>query len=523
MSASNQDSVPESSGPYDHHRSAPPIDGDLSWQQVTFSTRSPGSRVFPSAVVHKDSLYIFGGHDGGVYRNDLLVFNLETRAWLLDLEFSGEGPSPRDAHAAVVHDEWMHVFGGYDSKRYLNDFHRFHFETNTWSSVNFGGGAPSPRGGHTAVVHGGEMLVFGGCDGWNYFNDLYRASFADEQWMPVRVVGTAPGARSAPATVIHDGHMYVFGGYDGGRSLNDLFRFHIASSEWSPLRVSGVPPSPRGGHTAVVHGNIMYSFGGKSGRSPFNDLIAFSFETSRWEPVKVGANAPAPRCAHTCVVYAASLFVFGGYDGRRYFDDCFELALQKPAAAAVLSLSGDLESMVDNQQFSDVAFVVEGRTVYAHKFILFARSEYFRRMFTSSFRESTEATIPIPDVRHEVFLCVLAFLYTGKPREIDPQIAIEVMGVANLYSIEPLKRLCADLITRSLSVHNVSTVLQAAETYGVVPLRTQCLSYMVDHYAEVIRTEGFKELISVESRSLVLMFLHEASAKLLTTEPSRPA
>ena len=127
------------------------------WMPVTFASRSPGSRVFPSAVVHGDSLYIFGGHDGGVYRNDLLVFNLETRVWLLDLELTGGGPSPRDAHAAVVHDEWMYVFGGYDSKRYLNDFHRFHFDDLAWSSVPVGGGAPSPRGGHTAVVHAGEM------------------------------------------------------------------------------------------------------------------------------------------------------------------------------------------------------------------------------------------------------------------------------------------------------------------------------------------------------------------------------
>ena len=325
------------------------------WQGVTFSSRSPGSRVFPSAVVHDVSLYIFGGHDGGVYRNDLLVLNLETRAWLLDLETSGEGPSPRDAHAAIVHNEGMYVFGGYDSKRYLNDFHRFDFGTSAWSSVSFGGGAPSPRGGHTAVVHAGEMLVFGGCDGWNYFNDLYKFSFETEQCMhvrdsnsgvctralivprfavpraaglPVRVTGTAPGARSAPATVVHESSMFVFGGYDGGRSLNDLFRFDLGSCEWAQVRVTGVPPTPRGGHTAVVHGGAMYAFGGKSGRSPFNDLHAFNFEGAKWESVNVGTHMPAPRCAHTCVVHGSSLFVFGGYDGRRYFDDCFELALQ---------------------------------------------------------------------------------------------------------------------------------------------------------------------------------------------------
>ena len=367
------------------------------------------------------------------------------------------------------------------------------------------------------------MTVFGGCDGWNYFNDLYKFAFESEQWLPVRVTGTAPGARSAPATVIHEetAMMYVFGGYDGGRSLNDLFRFDFQKSEWAQVRVSGLPPSPRGGHTAVVYGATMYAFGGKSGRSPFNDLHAFSFETNRWEQIKAGhgAPAPAPRCAHTCVVHGSSLFVFGGYDGRRYFDDCFELALQKPAAAAVLTLSGDLESMVDNPQFSDVGFVVEGRTVHAHKFILFARSEYFRRMFTSGYRESSEATITIPDVRHEVFLCVLAFLYTGKPREIEPAMALEVMGVANLYSIEPLKRICADIVARSINVANVAAVLHAADTYQVAHLRSQCISFMVEHFSEVVHTDGFAELISKENRGLVLMFLEEAGHRITPRAP----
>lgn len=73
------------------------------WQPLEFNSRSPGSRVFPSAVVHGGSLYVFGGHDGTVYRNDLLVFNFETRSWRTQQDMAGEPPSSRDAHAAVVH------------------------------------------------------------------------------------------------------------------------------------------------------------------------------------------------------------------------------------------------------------------------------------------------------------------------------------------------------------------------------------------------------------------------------------
>lgn len=308
--------------------------------------------------------------------------------------------------------------------------------------------------------------------------------------------------------------MYVFGGYDGARSLNDLFRFDLKTSEWAQVRASGSPPSPRGGHTAVVYGDTMYAFGGKSGRSPFNDLCGFSFERSCWERVQVSSAAPAPRCAHVCIIYDQSLFVFGGYDGRRYFDDCFQLSLEALSPVSLLSLAEDLSPMVDSEHFSDVRFEVQGRVIHAHKFILFARCEYFRRMFTSGYKESTDSTITLPDVSYDVFLCVLTFLYTGKPREITADHAIEVLNLANLYNIEPLKRVCTDImISRSLSVPNAAYILQAADTYQAPQLRKKCLEFMVTHFVQVIRTDSFKDLITRESSSLVLNLLEEVSSR----------
>ena len=96
------------------------------WTPVDFVGGSPGSRVFPSAVVSGACVYIFGGHNGTTYRNDLLVLSLETRSWTVDSEVDGDGrPTPRDAHAAVLLGGRLYVFGGYDSKRYLADFHSY--------------------------------------------------------------------------------------------------------------------------------------------------------------------------------------------------------------------------------------------------------------------------------------------------------------------------------------------------------------------------------------------------------------
>ncbi|EOD19314.1 hypothetical protein EMIHUDRAFT_458743 [Emiliania huxleyi CCMP1516] len=482
------------------------------WTPVDFVGGSPGSRVFPSAVVSGACVYIFGGHNGTTYRNDLLVLSLETRSWTVDSEVDGDGrPTPRDAHAAVLLGGRLYVFGGYDSKRYLADFHSYGLDSGEWRVEAASGSPPSPRGGHAAVVHGSRLIVFGGCDGWNYFNDTLAFDVQSAEWAPVRVAGTAPGARSAPSTAVHEATnaLYVFGGYDGARSLNDLFRMDLRTSEWAPVRTSGVPPSPRGGHTAVVHGDRIYTFGGKSGRSPFNDLCCLDLTSGVWEAVRAGSPAPAPRCAHVSVVHGGSLLIFGGYDGRHYFSDCFEWSLEADRGAASQALAGDLECMVESGQFSDIWFEVEGKTVPAHKFLLFARCEYFRRMFTSGYAEAAAQTVRIEGVSHAAFKQVLHYLYSGRPREMNAEAALEVLAAANLYGVEPLKRAAAEIIGRSLTPENAAAVLSAADSYQAPALRAQATAFIVRHFAAVVQTDAFAELVSERSRPLLLALLRE--------------
>ena len=42
-----------------------------AWTSVQILTKSPGSRVFPSVVVHEDSLYVFGVHKS-IHRKDYI-------------------------------------------------------------------------------------------------------------------------------------------------------------------------------------------------------------------------------------------------------------------------------------------------------------------------------------------------------------------------------------------------------------------------------------------------------------------
>lgn len=67
------------------------------------------------------------------------------------------------------------------------------------------------------------------------------------------------------------------------------------------------------------------------------------------------------------------------------------------------TLVEDLASMLQDQLFCDVTFVVENVRIPAHKAILAARCEQFKAMFTSELMEATSNEITIQDTKADVF------------------------------------------------------------------------------------------------------------------------
>ena len=66
---------------------------------------------------------------------------------------------------------------------------------------------------------------------------------------------------------------------------------------------------------------------------------------------------------------------------------------------------------------------------------------------------------------------------------------------------------------------HVAYVLQAADAYAALQLRSRCVDFMVDNFAAVVRSDAFADLVKTETRPLVLRFLEEASGRLTATAP----
>ena len=78
------------------------------------------------------------------------------------------------------------------------------------------------------------------------------------------------------------------------------------------------------------------------------------------------------------------------------------------------SITADFARLLDDDQFADATFDVEGTRFTAHRCILSARSDYFRKMFGFSGREADAgAVIQIKETTPAVFRVLLTYLYTG--------------------------------------------------------------------------------------------------------------
>jgi hypothetical protein len=78
--------------------------------------------------------------------------------------------------------------------------------------------------------------------------------------------------------------------------------------------------------------------------------------------------------------------------------------------------------MLNNPEFSDVTFIVEGKKFYGHKIIISQLSDKFKAMFAGTsgsstqigFKESQSNVIEIDNISYPIFTQIMSYLYSGK-------------------------------------------------------------------------------------------------------------
>ncbi len=176
-------------------------------------------------------------------------------------------------------------------------------------------------------------------------------------------------------------------------------------------------------------------------------------------------------------------------------------------ASTMVSISSgylhDMKDMVDDEEYSDVTFIVEDQPVYALRAILAKRCEHFAAMFRSGMRESEAgAEIPIPSISRAVFLLILEYLYTDSVK-IELEHAVELYIASDLYQISTLRDMCCVVVRRSIGSENATYLLLSAHEAHCQIIKDIAMEYIIANFDVISKTEGIK----VVSHGLLLEIL----------------
>ena len=98
--------------------------------------------------------------------------------------------------------------------------------------------------------------------------------------------------------------------------------------------------------------------------------------------------------------------------------------------------------MLNQREFSDVTFMVEGKAFYGHKIIISQLSDKFKAMFSASsnasgvsgggFIESKQNSITIDNITYPIFAQIMSYLYSGHlnlSQFIEDQIKLKIANI----------------------------------------------------------------------------------------------
>ena len=145
----------------------------------------------------------------------------------------------------------------------------------------------------------------------------------------------------------------------------------------------------------------------------------------------------------------------------------------------------DLQRFASKPKHSDVAFLVDGRTIPTHKVIICARSEYFNSMLTGGLLESTLDVVPLPDdVRFSVAKSIIDFCYTD---DVTPtaENVMDILMMSRVYGIERLKGMIETVVGYSLDPSNAPSIYSIAELYSFKRLRKACRYFILSNWHAV--------------------------------------
>ncbi|KAJ8611422.1 hypothetical protein CTAYLR_008998 [Chrysophaeum taylorii] len=185
-----------------------------------------------------------------------------------------------------------------------------------------------------------------------------------------------------------------------------------------------------------------------------------------------------------------------------------------------------------------VTFVVDGKKIRAHKFVLTARSQYFKTMINNHQRQHKSRTnqndpgssteIAIRGADYKTFTTVLRFIYSGGDAdEIPSDSIVDVFKLASEYALRPLALRCLEYMTESVTVDNALSLFSLCETHLPLTeqLKKRCVEVIRDNVKVISASPSFNELCTHPGlvKALVVPLCSPPAKRQRTQQPTNNA
>ncbi|XP_034382092.1 kelch-like protein 42 [Cyclopterus lumpus] len=138
-----------------------------------------------------------------------------------------------------------------------------------------------------------------------------------------------------------------------------------------------------------------------------------------------------------------------------------------------------------------IAIVMEDKIYEVDKKKLIEKSDYFRALYSSGMRESTEDSVQLRGLSVPGLELVLEFINTSKVQVVNETLE-DLIETASFLQVTSILK----LLTSEIRLDNCVELFSLSEVYGTHDLRRACLKYMSCYYHPTLRRPEFGGLPS---------------------------
>ncbi|XP_004838049.1 kelch-like protein 38 [Heterocephalus glaber] len=158
-----------------------------------------------------------------------------------------------------------------------------------------------------------------------------------------------------------------------------------------------------------------------------------------------------------------------------------------------------LNGLRQSRILTDVCICAGSWEIPCHRNVLASSSPYFRAMFCSNFRESSEAKVQLKGIASLALEQVVAYVYTGEAH-ITAGNVLPLMEAASMLQYPRLFEACSSYLQGQLAPSNCLGMIRLSEVLSCETLKRKATEVALTCFPEVAASADLKELRALELR-----------------------